>query len=144
MYRNSEGYSDPTAGRAMSNILREYKQKQKRKYAIKNRPKVYVASRLAGDIEKNMEDAARCCRFAAGHGIIPIASHIMYPAMGFDDNNPDEREMCQMFGLALLAVCDEVWCFTADGAVSAGMRAEIEEAKRLNIPVKYFDLKEAV
>ena len=29
-------------------------QKQKEKYAVKNRPKVYVASRYAGDIEKNV------------------------------------------------------------------------------------------
>ncbi len=27
MYRNSEGYSDPTAGMAMNRIMREYRQK---------------------------------------------------------------------------------------------------------------------
>ncbi len=29
MYRNKEGYADPTAGAALSRIMREYKYKQK-------------------------------------------------------------------------------------------------------------------
>ena len=29
MYKNSEGYADPTAGSAMSQIMKEYRQKQK-------------------------------------------------------------------------------------------------------------------
>ena len=36
-----------------------------------------------------------------------------------------------LFGLALLAMCDEVWCFTAAGCISEGMEAEINEAKNL-------------
>lgn len=142
MYKNNEGYADPTAGSAMSRIMKEYKQEQKKKYAVKNRPKVYVASRFAGDIGKNIKDAARACRYVAKQDRIPVASHLMYPNMGFDDNNPDERELCLMFGLALLAVCDEVWCFTVNGEISAGMEGEIREAKRLKIPVRYFDLEE--
>ena len=30
MFKNSEGYADPTAGSAMSQIMKEYRQKQKR------------------------------------------------------------------------------------------------------------------
>ncbi|MCD7801914.1 MAG: hypothetical protein LUH09_03265 [Clostridiales bacterium] len=122
--------------------MKEYKQNQKKRYEIKNRPKVYIASRYAGDVEKNTEDAARACRYAAANGKIPVASHLMYPNMGFDDNNPAERDMCLLFGLALLAVCDEMWCFTVNGEVSAGMENEVAEAKRLRIPIKYFDMAE--
>ncbi|MCD8175690.1 MAG: hypothetical protein LUD41_07255 [Phascolarctobacterium sp.] len=50
--------------------------------------------------------------------------------------------MCLLFGLALLAVCDELWCFTVNGEVSAGMENEVAEAKRLRIPIRYFDMAE--
>ena len=50
MYKNSEGYADPTAGLALSHMMKEYRQGQKRRYADKNRKKVYVASRYAGDV----------------------------------------------------------------------------------------------
>ena len=141
MYKNGEGYRDPTAGMAMSNIMKEYKRKQKEKYVVKNRPKIYVASRYAGDVAKNVADAARACRYVAKQKKIPVASHLMYPNMGFDDSNPEERELCCLFGLALLAVCDEVWCFTEGGRISEGMQGEIDEAKRLGIPVKFIDLE---
>ena len=44
-----------------------------------------------------------------------------------------------MFGLSLLAVCDEVWVF---GDISAGMQQEITEAKKLGKRVRY--VKEGV
>ena len=133
-YRNSEGYADPTAGLAMSRVMKEYKQKQKKQFADKNRRKVYVASRYAGDVAGNVASAIKYCRCVIDEGCMPIASHLLYPQM-LDDNNPDERELGLMFGLALLAVCDEVWVF---GEVSAGVAREVEEAKRLKKCIRYF------
>ena len=98
-YRNSEGYADPTAGLAMSRVMKEYRQKQKKQFADKNRRKIYVASKYAGDVEKNTAFAVNCCRRVIDEGCMPIASHLLYPQM-LDDNNPDEREMGLMFGLA--------------------------------------------
>lgn len=135
MYRNSEGYSDPTAGMAMSRVMREYRQKQKRRFADRNRRKIYVASKYAGDTEKNTKAAIAYCRRVIDSGYMPVASHLLYPQM-LDDNVPEERELGRLFGLALLAVCDEVWAF---GEISSGMEREIEEAKRLRIPVRYFE-----
>lgn len=134
-YRNSEGYADPTAGLAMSHVMKEYRQKQKKQFADKNRRKIYVASRYAGDVERNTAFAVNCCRRVIEDGCMPIASHLLYPQM-LDDNNPDEREMGLMFGLALLAVCDEVWVF---GEVSAGVAREVAEAKRLKKRIRYFE-----
>ena len=134
-YRNSEGYADPTAGLAMSRVMKEYRQKQKKQFADKNRRKIYVASRYAGDVEKNTAFAVNCCRRVIDEGCMPIASHLLYPQM-LDDNNPDEREMGLMFDLALLAVCDEVWVF---GEVSAGVAREVAEAKRLKKRIRYFE-----
>ena len=134
-YRNSEGYADPTAGLAMSRVMKEYRQKQKKQFADKNRRKIYVASKYAGDVEKNTAFAVNCCRRVIDDGCMPIASHLLYPQM-LDDNNPDEREMGLMFGLALLAVCDEIWVF---GEVSSGVAREVAEAKRLKKRIRYFE-----
>ena len=139
MYRNSEGYSDPTAGAAMGNIMRDYRQqrKQERQHErdLKNRPKVYVVSRYAGDIETNIAAAKSYCQLVVRKKRIPVASHLLYPQF-LDDSIPEQREIGTMCGLALLACCDEVWCFGTTH--SAGMVKELAEARRLNKPVRHF------
>ena len=135
IYKNVEGYADPTAGIAMSRMMKEYRQKQKRRYADKNRRKVYVASKYAGDVRANARDAIRYCRYVIAQGYMQIASHILYAASGMlRDEDASDRELGLLFGLSLLAVCDEVWVF---GEISSGMEAEIEEAKRLGKPIVY-------
>jgi hypothetical protein len=56
MYKNYEGFSDPTAGLAMSHVMREYRERTPRTWQreteIKERPKVYMASKYAGDIRE--------------------------------------------------------------------------------------------
>ena len=126
MYRNKEGYADPTAGLALSHMMKEYRQGQKKRYADKNRRKVYVASRYAGDVVANTTAAIGYCRRVIQDGYMPIASHLLYPQI-LDDKNPAERELGLSFGLALLQMCDEVWVF---GKVTKGMAGEIEEAKK--------------
>ena len=142
MYRNSEGYADPTAGAALGQIMKEYRQERretwKRENEIKSRPKVYVVSRYAGDIENNVLSAIRYCKFVITKGKMPIAAHLLYPQM-LDDTIPAQREMGTMFGIALLDMCDEVWCFGKE--LSSGMEREIKEANRLGKPIKYFDLE---
>ena len=135
MLKNAEGYKDPTAGAAISAIMKEYRQQQREQYNNKNRRKVYVASKYAGDTSANTAAAIQYCRQVIEQGFMPVASHLLYPASGMlRDDDPRERELGLMFGLALLRVCDEVWVF---GDISPGMAAEIEEAKRLRKPVKY-------
>ena len=62
MYRNKEGYADSTAGMAVGQAMREYRANQKmiwrKQYEMKNQSKVYVVSKYAGDIDKNVADAA--------------------------------------------------------------------------------------
>ena len=144
MYKNNEGYFDPTAGIAMGQIMKEYKKERReiwqRQIELKERKKVYIVSRYAGDIENNVTSAIRYCRFAIEKKKMPIAAHLLYPQI-VDDGNPGEREIGMMYGLALLAICDEVWCFGKE--LSQGMELEINEAKRLGNPIKYFN-EEAV
>ncbi len=140
MYKNSEGYSDPTAGAALGQIMKEYRKQRRetwrRENEIKSRPKVYVVSKYAGDVEQNVRFAIRCCQYTISQGKMPVASHLLYPQM-LNDNDPSEREIGTMFGLALLDICDEVWVFGKEH--SAGMKREITEAKRLGKNIKYFD-----
>ena len=133
MYKNSEGYADPTAGKALGQVMKAYRERQKKRYADKNRLKIYVASRYAGDVDKNVAAAIRYCRYVIEKGFMPVASHLLYPRI-LDDSDPAERELGLLFGLALLRDCDEVRVF---GPVSAGMVGEMEEAKRLDKPVRY-------
>lgn len=139
MYRNSEGYADPTVGAALSHMgkvaameRREYRRK---KAMVMARPKVYVVSPFAGDIENNVRQARRYCRFAASKNAVPVASHLLYPQF-LRDNDPRERELGLLFGLALLKSCKEVWCFGNEK--SKGMQQELEEAARLGKTIRYF------
>ena len=72
MHRNFEGYADPTAGEAVSKVMREYKKKQRavwqRRYDLMHRKKVYVASPFAGDIKSNIAHAI-------GNGILIYGFH---------------------------------------------------------------------
>ena len=102
---------------------------------MKTRKKVYVASRYAGNVEENTAAALDYCRYVINENCIPVASHILYAAFGMlNDASETERELGLMFGLSLLAVCDEVWVF---GEISTGMQQEITEAKRLGKRVRY-------
>ena len=138
-YHNLEGYPDPTAGEAMYEIMKDYKQQRRKAYhreqELKSRPKVYVVSRYAGDVPNNLKAARKYCRMVVRRKRMPVASHLLYPFI-LNDNDPKEREIGTMFGLALLALCDEVWCFGTEP--SPGMQKEIEEAKRLKKPIRFF------
>ena len=123
-YLNSEGYPDPTAFEAIRNM-------EKRPY----RPLVYICSPYAGDVETNVSNARRYCRFAVDSGCIPIAPHLLYPQF-MDDSSPTERELALFMGMVLLTKCEQVWVFGS--VISAGMRAEIAKAEKKNIPVRYF------
>ena len=101
-----------------------------------------MVSKYAGDVQTNIENAIWCCRYVIERGYMPVASHLLYPQI-LDDNIPRERELGLMFGLALLATCDEVWVFTDGGEISSGMAKEIEEAKRLGIPVRKLEMGES-
>lgn len=138
-YKNSEGYADPTAGAAMSQIMKEYRENRKQQWqkedAARNRKRVYVASPYAGDIEKNILDAVRFCRYVIAEGCMPVASHLLYPQV-LNDADQEERFLGTMFGLALLKDCREVWFFGS--GMSPGMQREYDEAMRLKKKIRCF------
>ncbi len=130
--RNKEGYPDPTAYEALSNVARD--EKAAKTYL----PFVYIASPFAGDIERNTEKARGYCRFAVGKGCIPLAPHLHFPQF-MEDNESEQRELGLRFALILLGKCDELWVF--GDTVSEGMAREIAKAKRRGMPICYFNDK---
>lgn len=124
MLYNSEGYRDPTAYEAIKNIEAEKKI-------------VFICSPFKGDIEVNTSRAKRYGRYAVTKKVVPIIPHLMYPSF-LDEDNPGERAIGLEMGLVLLSKCQEVWVFGS--RISKGMEIEIEKAKEMKIPIRYFDI----
>lgn len=127
--KNIEGYPDPTAYEALTNIEREAQK------AFAFRPVVYICSPLSGDVEANQEAARRYCRYAVDAGYVPIAPHLLFPQF-MDDNNKKERNLAMFMDIVLLTKCAELWVFGE--TISNGMSIEIEKAKRKSKPIRFF------
>ena len=136
VYRNGEGYYDPTAGAVIRKILREerYPKKPQRPF----RPMVFICSPYSGDIEHNVQETRKYCRFAVEKGYIPIAPHLLFPQF-MNDGVSAERELGMFFGKVLMDKCAQVWVFGKD--ITDGMSEEIERAESKRYVIKYFDSK---
>lgn len=118
-YRNHEGYADPTAYAAISNVSREGRF-------------VYICSPYRDNPRINIMRARQYCKFAVGKGKIPIAPHLYFPQFMSDAT---EREAAMQMNFELLRFCSEVWVF--GDKITEGMAAEIDRAKN----VRYFTTK---
>jgi hypothetical protein len=121
---NQEGYLDPTAHEALTNIERERRKKI-----------VFICSPFAGDLELNTIRARRYGRFAVTKNVVPIIPHLMYPQF-LEENDPEERKLGMEMGLELLRKCQELWAF--GNQLSTGMAVEVKKAKQWKIPIRYF------
>ena len=126
---NSEGYYDPTAYEALTNIVQEAKKK------TVYRPIIYICSPLSGDTDANQEKARHYCKFAVDRGYIPIAPHLYFPQFMADERK-EERNLALFMDIVLLGKCSELWVFGE--TVSKGMALEIERARRKGQPIRYF------
>ena len=100
---------------------------------------VYVASRVRGNLQQNINDAKSYCRYCVLQGVVPIAPHLMYVG-ALNDEDPTERKLGMDLGISILqkGFIDELWALTDSDGPSEGMKTEIEIAGQLNIPVYYF------
>lgn len=124
--RNAEGYLDLTAFEAL-------KRAQRKTFGY--RPLVYICSPYSGDIEVNVAVAREFCRVAVARRKIPFAPHLLFPQF-MNDRDPGERELAVFFNRILLAHCEAVWVHAEH--LSAGMHQELQWARSLGLPVKYF------
>ena len=86
MYKNQEGYADPTAGQALANIRREEKAR------LGYMPLVYICSPFRGDVEGNMRNARKYCAFALSRHALPIATHLLFPQFMGTKETPQVSE----------------------------------------------------
>ena len=121
---NKEGYLDPTAYEALTNI-----EKEKRKKIV------FICSPFAKDVVGNTMRARRYGRFAVSQNVIPIIPHLMYPQF-LEEADPDERRLGLEMGLVLLTKCHELWVF--GNHLSNGMAVEVKRAKERGIKIRYF------
>ncbi len=128
--RNSEGYMDVVAYKAIMNVDRERKAESRPVF----RPLVYICSPFSGDIEGNKQKAAEFAEFAYKNGCIPVTPHLLFPFM--DDESPNERALALHMDIILMGKCQEVWVLSEQ--ITEGMAAEIEKATRRRQTVRYF------
>lgn len=126
---NSEGYHDPTAYEALTAVDKEARKKP-------YRPLVFICSPLAGDVERNLENARRYSRYAVEQGAIPLAPHLLFPQF-LDDGDKMQRDLGIFFGLVLMGKCDGMWVFGE--TPSSGMKMEIVKANKRGLPIRYFN-----
>ena len=111
MYKNNEGYPDPTSGEALGNIARQERaekraaMKQEKKYL----PKIYICSPFAGDTEGNIKKGAPLLLICCGAGIHP-----------FTPATYSSRSSCRtMIRISVSWDCLWAWCIWT-AAKSAG------------------------
>ena len=124
---NHEGYYDPTTYTALSNIEAEERK-------ARFRPVVYVCSPFSGNLESNVENTRRYCRFAVDSGFVPFAPHLLFPQFMYDEV-PEERELALFMGIVMLTKCAELWVFGE--RISKGMSKEIHKAEARNMLIRY-------
>lgn len=128
--RNSEGYMDVVAYKAIMNVDREKKAETKSAF----RPLVYVCAPFNGDFEGNKKKATEFAHFAYKNGCIPVTPHLLFPFM--NDESPNERAIALHMDIVLMGKCQEVWVLSE--RITSGMSAEIEKATRRHQTVRYF------
>ena len=128
--RNSEGYMDVVAYKAIMNVDREKKAETKSAF----RPLVYVCAPFNGDIEGNKKKATEFAHFAYKNGCIPVTPHLLFPFM--NDESPNERALALHMDIVLMGKCLEVWVLSE--RITSGMSAEIEKATKRRQTVRYF------
>lgn len=111
------------------------KHKQYEEVTMK-KPLVYICSPFRGMVKQNLVRVSRYCRFASMCDAIPIAPHL-YLTRFLDDDDDSERQLGLDMGLELLEYCSAMWVF--GDRISSGMNTELDLARKLKIPVHFFD-----
>jgi len=96
--------------------------------------RVFLVSPLRGDYVGNTHYARDCMRDSIKRGEAPYVPHLLYPQV-LDDTLVEERRMGMNAGAAWLRASEKLVVYE-DLGTSEGMRAEIEVAEALGIPVE--------
>jgi len=100
---------------------------------------IFASSPLRGDIVRNVNNARLFAKFVCDAGHSPVMPHLMFTQF-LDDYIDNDRTMGIECGMKYLEKADEVWVFAEDeGKCSAGMKAEVDYARKLGKPLTFID-----
>lgn len=89
----------------------------------------------AAILQRNIEYARELTRGVLLQGGVPVATHL-YMTQCLEESIEEERNIGLAAGREILRRCDAVFVGAKYG-ISSGMKAEIELAKKNNIPVVF-------
>ena len=97
---------------------------------------VYIVHPIRGDVQGNILKVLSILKKHHTAKIYPFAPYIV-SLQYLDDNSPEDRERGIKANVELFErdFIDELWVF--GDRISSGMKAEIELAERLKIPIVY-------
>lgn len=99
---------------------------------------IFVCSPLnaptQAEIEQNIRYAEQCGDIIRDLDMIPVVPHVL--ARFFNDNDPEEREMCISRTTEKLRKCDAMVVYGT--RITIGMKHEIAECQKLGIPYYIF------
>lgn len=98
---------------------------------------VYLCSPWRGDTIANLKYAMDCMRDSLSRGESPFASHLLYTQV-LDDWKEEERKLGMDASYEWLVLASKCVVYTKLGT-SEGMRAEIELAEKIGVPIEYRD-----
>lgn len=108
---------------------------------VDSKNKAYICSPCRGNDYDETYDNIIAARFYMYYSSIETSFHARAPHayLGFllDDTNTFERSMALRFGQGFLVSNDQI--LVCGDTISIGMRAEIESAARLNMPIWCFN-----
>ncbi len=104
--------------------------------------RVYLASPLSGDVERNLTYARRCLADSLARGEAPFVPHLLY-TQTLDDTKPEDRALGMQAGNAWRGAADAI-VLCIDFGISDGMQAEMAQAVALGLDVEARHLGEEV
>lgn len=100
---------------------------------------IYICSPYRADdeaiLQRNIEYARELTRGVLLQGNVPVATHL-YMTQVLTESIEEERNIGLAAGREILSRCDVVFVGVKYG-ISSGMKAEIELAKKNNIPIVF-------
>jgi len=84
--------------------------------------------------KKNFFQKWRIVKFVLEKGFVPLNPFMLYDYFLADSVNHD---LVKNANHEIIEKCDELWSF---GEIADGVKREIDLAKKLNKPIKYFDI----
>lgn len=88
----------------------------------------------------NEARAKAFCRFILEQGHAPFAPHLLYPNLGLTESDEDRAKTLPAARIWILA-SDEAWVLGGPVAWSPGMRDEVRDVFRVNLPLKIWDMR---